>query len=220
MLVGIQFSCVVKGMPNHIHIEHLYFKECTFLPISVPQTVWQSEAWKEKRLMTELRAIYICYACACLIVQLAVCFVYHESEPYSCQSWGKQKGESWRRMQRRRAGEQRAGESCRMMTSSQFRIWVTSYLPLHSDTEGNQQKKRVPRHSGYMCPVRGSPSWRRDGGRIDWRWWTINEGIDFRVRVTGWGLEINWNKHINTSSILHPEHTHTLSHIYYKPFLA
>lgn len=127
-----------------------------------------------------------------------------------------------------RAGEQRArggGEwSCRMMTSSQSRIWVTSYLPLHSDTESSRQKKKELERelwsSAYMCPVRGSPSWRRDGGRIDWRWWTINEGIDFRVRVAGWGLEINWNKHINTSSILHPEHTRTLSQIYYEPCLA
>lgn len=66
-----------------------------------------------------------------------------------------------------------------------------------------------------MCPVWGSPSWRWDEGRIDWRWWTVNEGIDFRVRVAGWGLEINWNKDINTSSVLPPEHTRALSQIYY-----
>lgn len=170
--------------------------------------------------MTKLRAICICYACASLIVPLAVCFVYHESEPYGCQSWAEQRGESRRRTQRKRAGEQRSKESYRMMTSSQSRIWVTSYLPLHSNTEGSQQKKRVLRSSAYMCPVRSSPSWRRDGGRIDWRWWTINEGIDFRVSVAGWGPEINWNKHINSSSILHPEHTHIFSQIYYKPRLA
>lgn len=46
----------------------------------------ESIAWKEKKLMTELRAIYICSASASLILLLAVCFVYHESEPYSCQS--------------------------------------------------------------------------------------------------------------------------------------
>lgn len=175
--------------------------------------------------MTELRAIRICSACASLSLPLAACFVYHESEPYSCQSRAEQGGESRRRTPRKEGRRAKsAGESCRMMTSSQSRIWVTSYLPLHSDTEGSQLKEKKKRQSlwssAYMCPVRGSPSWRGDGGRIDWRWWTINEGIDFRVRVAGWGLEINWNKHINTSSILHPEHTHTLSQIYYEPCLA
>lgn len=71
-----------------------------------------------------------------------------------------------------------------------------------------------------MCPVWGSPSWRWDEGRIDWRWWTINEGIDFRVRVAGWGLEINWNKDINTSTGLPPGHAHTFSQIYYETCLA
>ncbi len=58
----------------------------------------ESAARKEKKLMTELRAI--CSACATLNLPLAVRFVYHESEPYSCQSRAEQGGESRRRTAR------------------------------------------------------------------------------------------------------------------------
>lgn len=179
-----------------------------------------------KKLMTELRAICICSACASPIPPLAVCFVYHESEPYSCQSRAELGGEESRRKTPREEG--RGVESCgktvgwRPAANLGFEWPVTSHCTGTQNKEGERERERGGElwRPAYMCPVRGSPSWRRDGARIDWRWWTINEGIDFRVRVAGWGLEINWNKHINTSSILHPKHTHTLSHIYYEPCLA
>lgn len=109
----------------------------------------------------------------------------------------------------------------------------TATLKAVSGRREKKQKKRKKSHQGEQegawerwgaelprVQSKGSPSWRRDGRRIDWRWWTINEVIDSGVRVAGWGLEINWNKHINTSSILHPKHTRTLSRIYYEPCLA
>lgn len=114
-------------------------------------------------------------------------------------------------------------ESCRTMSGRPPPIPETSYLPLHSNTEESRAGKK-PRKDLWipanMCPAWGSPSWRWDEGRIDWRWWTINEGIDFRVRVAGWGLEINWNKDINTSTGLPPGHAHTFSQIYYETCLA
>ena len=205
-----------------------------FLPVSAPETARRRAPRREreeKKLATEPRAICICSACASLILPLAACFVCHESEPYSCQSRAEQGGESRRRTPRK--GGQESKEPVKAVgwwpaANLGFEWPVTSHCTAtQKAASGGKTKKKTKWElerelwsSAYMCPVRGSPSWRGDGGRIDWRWWTINEGIDFRVRVAGWGLEINWNKHINTSSVLHPERTHTLPQIYYEPCLA
>lgn len=183
----------------------------------------ESAAWKEGKLTTEPRAICICSACAPLMLPLAACFVYHESEPYSCQSWAD--AGRWKPEEDAEKGGRESKKPGRAVgwwpaANLGFEWPVTSHCTVTQKAASGEKKKRELWSSAYMCPVRGSPSWRRDGGRIDWRWWTINEGIDSRVRVAGWGLEINWNKHINTSSILQPEHTHTLSQIYYEPCLA
>lgn len=69
--------------------QHLYFKGMRlYIPADKFARIGEMEsmAWKEKKLMTELRPIYICSACASLILPLAVCFVNRESQPYSCQS--------------------------------------------------------------------------------------------------------------------------------------
>lgn len=161
--------------------------------------------------------------------------MYHSHRAASRGGWGGVGGLAGARARERSQPKPEDDER----SSSQSRFWVTGYLPLHRDTEGSQweegkkKEKRKKSHQGEQegawerwgaelprVQSKGSPSWRRDGRRIDWRWWTINEVIDSGVRVAGWGLEINWNKHINTSSILHPKHTRTLSRIYYEPCLA
>lgn len=178
----------------------------------------RAQRGKRKKLMTEPWAICICSACASLTLPLAVGFVCHESEPVTSRA------ERWKPEEDAGKGGQESKEPGKAVgwwaaANLGFEWPVTSHCTATQKAASKKKKKnregkRELWSSAYMCPVRGSPSWRRDGGRIDWRWWTINEGIDFRVRVAGWGLEINWNKHINTSSILHPEHTHTHTHFH------
>lgn len=164
---------------------------------------------KRREAHDERTAICLCFACLsltllsagvlCLVVNQSCRTASHDSSRVA-KAGGRHRGS--------RAGEQgEPGEAGGWWEAGDrgFKWLVTSHRPA---TRRKASRKDLW-NPANMCPAWGSPSWRRDEGRIDWRWWTVNEGIDFRVRVAGWGLEINWNKDINTSTVLPPEHTHT-----------
>lgn len=139
MLVGGQLCrAVISGMPRRICVCASAMR--SFLAANKwarKKSETEGTARKEKTLTTELRAIYICSASASLILLLAVCFVYRESEPYSCHSWALAA-----RWVLEEDAEEGGRESKGTATGSQSRIWVTSYLPLQSNTGGVWEKKR------------------------------------------------------------------------------
>lgn len=161
--------------------------------------------------------------------------MYHSYRAASWGRWGWEGGKGRGRQERGRGVDQSQRMTSGAATNLGFEWPVTSHSTATLEAVSGrreQKKKRKVTKGNKREPERGGEprfhvSSRKavhreeeTGRRIDWRWWTINEVIDPGVRVAGWGLEINWNKHINTSSILHPKHTHTLSRIYYEPCLA
>lgn len=152
----------------------------------------ESAAWKEKKLTTELRAICICSACASLILPLAACFVYHESEPYSCQSWAD--AGRWKPEEDAEKGGQESkepGKAVGWWPAANLGFEWPSYLPLHSDTEGSQQKKkRAMELCLHVSSQRQSIVEKRRGQN----WLKV---VDHKWRYWFWGQSRrmrSWNK--------------------------
>lgn len=214
MLAGTSFHRVVEGIPGHLlTYTHGPYSTGVRLCSSINKHARNSKMefphlMKRREARDERTAICLCFACLSLTLLLAgvLCLSWIRAAELPVMiraGWWKLEDDIGK--QGRRSGEPGEAGGWWEAGDRGFKWLVTSHRPV---TRRKASRKDLW-NPVNMCPVWGSPSWRRDEGRIDWRWWTVNEGIDFRVRVAGWGLEINWNKDINTSTVLPPEHTHT-----------
>lgn len=139
MLVGTQFCRAAKGRLSHIFTctaAICHWNEVVYYHRWVRQKWWDRERSVKREEAHERARGHLHLFCMCVPHSAVCCALCHESELPVTTEAGRWKQEEV-------AGKRRAGEQkkARIMSDSQSRIWVTSYLQLHSDTEDRVHKK-------------------------------------------------------------------------------